>query len=582
MKQTSRIRLLSVVFLVLGLLFIGRLFHLQVIQHDDYVAKAANSQNSRLELPAERGEMYSRLINGQTVPLVLNEPVYILFADPYNIENDQKVLDELRQVAGGDLVNGYETLLRDDKKRYVILAKQLNQTQADIIKEKNLVGIGLKPTQKRVYPEGELGSRMLGYVNAASEGQYGIEGALNKQLSGKPGLLKALTDASGVPLTGRGTNNTLIAPKDGVDLALSIDRNIQAFATEALERGLAKAAATKGSALVMDPQTGKVLAMASWPQYNPAEYYNVAQDDYAVFLNPIVSDPYEPGSVIKSLTMAAALNEGVVTPESTYVNNGYEVVDGVRIKNATPYEDNGQRTMTEVLEYSLNSGAIHALRQLGGGSINASARERLYSYLDGRYRLDEPTGIAQANETPGRISAPNEGEGRNVRYATMSFGQGFSTTMLRTATAFSANVNGGTLYTPDLIAGEMNTDGSVREKKPGIEHKTVIRPETSLAMREMLRSARSDVFGRFDRPGYLIGGKTSTTQTIDPLTGEYRDDNTIASYTGFGGDETPDYVVMIRVDDSKLPGFGGTVAAQPIFAEISNWLLEYMRIEPIK
>lgn len=582
MKNVPRTRLLTMAFLVAGSLLVGRLFYLQVIQHQKYETLAAESQNKRFELPAERGEVYSQLIGGQTVPLVLNEPVYTLFADPKIIQNDQEIINQLRRIAGGDLVDNYESLLQGGDKRYVILAKQINQDQADIIEKKNLTGIGLKPTEKRVYPEGNMAARMLGYVNTAGEGQYGLEGALDKRLSGEPGLLSSLTDASGVPLTGHGGENVLVEPKNGDDIVLSIDRNIQAFATQALKKGLENAKATKGSVLVMDPQTGKVLAMASLPNYNPAKYYEVAQNNYDTFLNPIVSDPYEPGSVTKALTMAAGINEGVVSPKTTYANKGFSMVDGVKIKNATPGKYNGERTMTEVLQFSLNSGAIHVLRQLGGEKVNDQARERLYNYFSKHYYLGKPTGVAQANENTGQLLGPNEGYGRDVRYATMSFGQGFSTTMLRTATAFSSIINGGTLYTPSLIAGELKDDGSVDKKSPAVEKSNVVSKATSATMRDMLYEARHRVLGSFDKDGYIVGGKTSTSQTIDPETGEYREDKTIASYTGFGGDETPDYVVMVRVDNSQLPGFGGTVAAQPIFAEISNWLLEYMRIPKVK
>jgi len=154
--------------------------------------------------------------------------------------------------------------------------------------------------------------------------------------------------------------------------------------------------------------------------------------------------------------------------------------------------------------------------------------------------------------------------------------------MLRAATSFSSIINGGTMYQPTLMQGTLDKDGTLQEKAPSIERTDVISPESSATIREMIHQGRTRTFDRFDKPGYLIGGKTGTSQTIDPQTGKYRDDNTIATYTGFGGDKTPDYVVMIRIVDSKLPGFGGTVAAQPIFADISNWLLEYMRIPKIR
>lgn len=581
MNQASRTRLLSIFFLIIGAVFIGRLFHLQVLQHDKYQALAASVQQGKFELPATRGEIYAKS-HDQVVPLVLNEPVYTVFADPKVIEDEEKTVEVMRRVAGGDVVDNFEALINDNSKRYVVLARQVNRQQAELIEEAKLFGVGLKPGQKRVYPEGNLLARTLGYVNAAGLGQYGVEGALNDRLSGEPGVLKATTDAAGVPLSGPSSENTLVEPRNGDDIVLSIDRNIQAYVEEALKKGLENAEATRGNALVMDPQTGKVLAMASLPTYNPGKYYEVNPDNYEVFQNPVVSDPYEAGSGIKTLTMAAGINEGVITPETTFTNYGFETVDGVKIKNAVPGRNLGERTMTEVLEYSLNSGAMFVLQQLGGGQINGQAREILHSYFANRYHFGTKTGIAQTNEQTGLMMGPNEGYGRDVRYATMAFGQGFSVTMLRAAAAFSAIINGGTLYQPALIAGELKDDGSVAGKAPVVERQDVISKESSDTMREMIYQARHRTFGSYDTPGYLVGGKTGTSQTIDPETGEYREDHTIATYTGFGGNESPDYVVMIRIVDSRLPGFGGTVAAQPIFAEISNWLLEYMRVPKVK
>ena len=578
---SNRIRIIAFLFFAVGAVFVGRLFYLQVVKHDEYVALAASAQEGKFALPAARGEIFAKS-GDEIVPLALNEPVYTVFADPQEVKETDKVVEVMRKVAGGDVVDNFDELLQDKDKRYVILARQINKKQADLIEKEKIFGLGLQQGQKRLYPEGSLGANMLGYVNAAGVGQYGVEGALNERLSGKPGVRTSLIDAAGVPLSVHSSENTLVEPKDGDDIVLSIDRTVQAYVEEALKKGLKDARATKGSALVLDPQTGRVMAMATMPTYDPARYFDVSSDNYGAFQNPIISDPYEAGSGIKTLTMAAGINEQVVTPDTTFTNYGYDEVDGIKIKNALSTQDLGTRDMTEVLQFSLNTGVMYVLEQMGGGKVNKQARDTLYDYFSSHYHFDKKTGIEQTNEVTGQMFSPEEEQGNNVRYATMAFGQGFTVTMLRAATSFSSIINGGTMYQPTLMQGTLDKDGTLQEKAPSIERTDVISPESSATIREMIHQGRTRTFDRFDKPGYLIGGKTGTSQTIDPQTGKYRDDNTIATYTGFGGDKTPDYVVMIRIVDSKLPGFGGTVAAQPIFADISNWLLEYMRIPKIR
>ncbi len=580
---SSRSRTIAAIFLVIGALFVFRLFYLQVIKHEEYVALARQAQEGKLTLPATRGTILAR-DGQQIVPLVLNEPVYTVFADPHELKDKQKIIDTMKRIAGGDLEDGFEKRLDNKQSRYVVMARQVTKKQADLIEKEKLFGVGLTPGQKRVYPEGTLAASVLGFVNGEGKGLYGIEGALNDKLSGVNGMRKSLTDVNGVPLSVHSAENILQPPKNGQNTVLSIDRNIQAYAEQALQNGLKNAKATKGSVLVMNPANGKVMAMASFPTYDPAKYYDVPTDQNGVYQNPIVTDPYEAGSGIKTLTMAAGLNEGAVTPQTTFNNLGYDTIDGIKIKNALSNQDLGTTDMTQVLQFSLNSGVMFMLKQLGGGQVNYQARQKLYDYFANHYLLNKPTGIEQTNEVTGSMFSPDDEQGNNVRYATMSFGQGFTVTMLRAATAFSSIINGGTMYKPTLVDGIEDANGTFIESQAVIEKANVVTPETSATIRSMIHDARSRLkyTNPSDRPGYYIGGKSGTSQTIDPATGKYREDNTIATYTGFGGNETPKYVVMIRIVDSKLPGFGGTVAAQPIFADISNWLLEYMRIPPVK
>ncbi|HET7713347.1 MAG TPA: penicillin-binding transpeptidase domain-containing protein, partial [Patescibacteria group bacterium] len=302
--------------------------------------------------------------------------------------------------------------------------------------------------------------------------------------------------------------------------------------------------------------------------------------EYQTFQNAVVSDPYEAGSVIKALTMAAGLNEGVVAPNSTFLNTGSVQVEDAQIKNVL--QVNGNRTMTEVLQHSLNTGVVHVLKQLGGGELNRTARNKLFEYFSNHYSFGKKTGIEQSGESAGRLISPDEQEGNNVRYANMTFGQGMDTTMIQVASAFSATINGGTYYKPHLVGGYLEADGQVTAKQPEIVKPDVVKTSVSGDLREMLRVARVKTFPGVDKPGYVIGGKTGTSQIIDPKTGKYIDNNAIGTYVGFGGNNTPQYVIMIRVVDAKIGGYSGSVAAAPIFADISNWMLDYLKIQPTR
>lgn len=562
-------------FVVVGI-FVLRLFYLQVIRHDYYVAQANERQVTQLTINAERGSIYA--LDGSTpVPLVLNETVYDVTADPSIVKQPEQIVEKLRSVAGGTLVDSPLDLLTNKKSRYAVLAKQLSRTQAELIKKEDFVGVVLQKTSRRVYPETTLGAQMLGYVNADGTGQYGLEGALNSRLKGTNGSLKAVTDVRRIPLT-IGNQNVSVPAKDGDNLVLSVDRNIQSKAEQILKAGLDKAKATKGSIVVMDPRNGSIMAMANYPTYNPGDYSKV--QDYSVFQNGVVSTPYENGSVIKTFTMATGLDSGAIKYNDTFNNTGVVKVDDSTIRNVEEDPINPQATMTDILRYSLNTGVVHVLQQMGGGQVDQQARQTLYSYFHDRFRFGMKTGIEQAGEAAGTIIGPNEGEGRNIRYANMTFGQGMDLTMIQTTSAFSAMINGGTFYQPQLVKGTLQADGSIKENAPKVIQTNVLSAAGSAQAKEMIYQGRKQgFFGPVDPAGYKVGGKTGTSQIIDPKTGTYSNDNSVGTYIGFGATDIPSYVIMVKVDDSKLrSGYEGTTAAGPIFNDMSNWMISYLQL----
>ena len=577
-KPRRRSEVLAIILLGVMAIVVVKLFYIQIIRHDYYKQKAYEEQVAKFVLPAKRGEIYAHEGSGGLVPLVLNQPVYTAYADPQEVTNKTKLKKVIEEIAGGNIVDGYEKNLGNKKMRYVVLARKLSQTQAEILKKEAVPGIGLTAVNQRVYPEGALASQLLGYVNNEAKGQYGIEEALDKRLKGKNGKLQAVTDVRRIPLT-VSKNDVSVPARDGENIALSIDVNAQSYVESALKQGLDQVKATKGSAIVMNPNNGQIIAMANYPTYDPGNYNKV--EDYGVFQNDVVSSPYEAGSVMKTLSVGAGLDSGAVTANTTFNNRGYVQVDDTKISNVEEDPISENATMLDVLHYSLNTGVVFVLQQMGGGKVNLQARNMLYDYYYNHYGFGKVTGVEQAGEAKGIIIAPDKEQGNNVRYANMAFGQGIDVTMLQVASAFSASINGGTYYQPTLVAGQANDDKLIKPQPGKVIQTNVLKPDVSNQLKQMIVEARQiGAFRGKDKPGYQVGGKTGTSQIIDPTTGKYTDKNSIGTYLGFGGNQTPHYVIMIQVKDSKAAGYAGTTAAGPIFSDISNWLIDYLKIPP--
>lgn len=569
--------ILATIMIGFVVIIVLNLFYIQIIRHEYYKKQAYEEQVAKFVLPAKRGQIYAR-DSGSIVPLVLNQPVYTAYADPQQVGDKTKLISTINRIAGGNVVEGFKDGLDNKQSRYVVLARQLSNTQAEMLKKEEVPGVGMTATDQRVYPEGNLGSQLLGYVNNDGTGLYGVEGALNKRLKGVDGKLQAVTDVRRIPLT-VSNDDVSIPARDGDNIVLTVDRNIQSYAESALKKGLDNVRASKGSVVIMNPNNGQIMAMANYPTYDPSKYNKVT--DYGVFQNDIVSAPYEVGSVMKTMTMGVGLDTGAVNTGTTFNNRGFVQVDDRKISNVEEDPVNANATMTDVLHYSLNTGVVFILQQMGGGKVNLAARTKLYDYYHNHFRFGEKTGVEQAGESAGTVIPPTDEQGNNVRYANMAFGQGMDLTMMQTAAAFSSSINGGTYYKPTVVAGTTSNGTNVKGSKPKVVRSGVLSQSTSATLRDLIVKGRQlGALGGKDRAGYVVGGKTGTSQIIDTKTGEYTDANSIGSYLGFGGNQTPQYVIMVQVKDSKAAGYAGTTAAGPIFGDISNWLLDYMKIAP--
>jgi len=569
----SRTRFLAIAILAIMGVFFARLFYIQIIQHEYYTLRGDVEYIKQFTLHAQRGEIYA-LENDEPVKLVMNETVYSVVADPKVVTDKQKVMDVINRIAGGNTRKDFGKYLDMKNSRYQVLATKISRTQAEMMKKENLAGIRFEAISQRVYPEGQLASQVLGFVDAQGEGKYGFEQFNNTALKGRDGLLETVTDVREIPLT-IGDKNINTPAVDGKDTVLSIDRGIQAKVEQTLLAAAERTKAKHVSAIVMDPNTGKVLAMANMPTYDPTNR-NV---DPAVFNNDTISSPYEPGSDIKTFTVAAGIDKGVITPESTYNNTDYIKVEDITITNASKGQT-GDITMQHALTWSLNTGMVTIAQRLGNGTyITRGARDTMYDYFHNRFRLGQLTGIELANEQMGRIVPPTETEGNAVRYSNMAFGQGMDATILQVASGFGALVNGGTYYSPSIIAGTIDETGSFKPAATKPKYADVIAPSSSSTVREMVHQARVAFYGAKDKPGYYIGGKTGTSQAV--RNGKYIFSETIGTYLGFGGEvgKNPSYVIMVEISGEDMELNGGDHAL-PIFTDISNWMIDYLRLTP--
>lgn len=570
-SRTNRTYLLAALTILVMGVFVARLFYLQVIRYDHYSALALSEQTRKYVLPAVRGEIY--VLDGDTPSkLALNETIYTVWADPQVVEDPAAVQVAVREIAGDRTVENIGSLLEKTDTRYQIMARGLTSKEAAKLKEKDLYGVGFERGERRVYPEGELASQVLGFVNADGYGQYGVEGMLDRDLRGKDGLLKTVADIRDVPLT-IGSENVNIPAQDGQNVVLTIDRNVQAKAEEVLKQGVKDLGAKYGSILVMNPRNGHVMAMANVPTYDPNQLSKIR--DYEQLDNRIISRPYEPASVIKTLTMAAGVDKNVMTPSSTFTNTDSTIVGGEKIENFTKGQT-GEVTMQRALNWSLNTGSVKVAEWLGGGELNQTARNTMYEYFHDKFRLGEKTGIELAGEQQGTLISPNEREGNAIRYANMTFGQGLAVTPLQVAAAFSSVVNGGKYCQPTVIAGTMESSTFMTPDEKDCEQ--VIRASTSTTMRTMVYEARNAFYGDGDIDGFMVGGKTGTAEVA--VDGRYDKNSSEGTYIGFGAEKNgiPEYVVLVTFAKRGVK-IGGQQAI-PTFTAMSNWMLEYLKMTP--
>jgi cell division protein FtsI/penicillin-binding protein 2 len=562
----ARVHFLMLVIVGVGFTVVARLFFLQVLSHDKWVALAEGQHNASLELSADRGEIYMHDGDADRYPLAVNREYETVYVVPKDVEEKDTVAVELSRILGMDAGEIRDKLDRPNDP-YEVVKKRLTDEEATRVRELKHKGVALLPEKYRYYPAGELAAQVVGFASLGEKGGaggYGVEASFDKDLRGETGTLNQEKDASGrwIPLSDR----DIMHAENGDSFVLTLDRVIQYETEKLLKDSLDKYAADRATAIVMDPKTGKILSMASVPQFDPNNYSKV--EDYSLFLNQAVSTAYEPGSIMKPLTMAIGIEEGQVSPTTEYVDPGAVVEAGYTIRNA---EDKvyGRSNMYKVLDESINTGVIYVEKLVGN---------RLFGEYLHRFGFGERTNIALPAELPGNLKNLRN-ERATINFFTASFGQGITATPIQMATAYAALANGGRLLEPVIVDKVIHADGTETVTEPK-EVRRVVSEETSRLMGQMLRSVVVNGHGkRADVPGYLVGGKTGTAQVAKTGEKGYEESMSIGSFVGYAPLNDPQFVVLVKLDNPKNVEWAESSAA-PTFGEIMKFLLEYAKIKP--
>lgn len=579
----QRVRIWYGALLLVLIVFGIRLFYVQVIQHNHYETAALSDQLKQYQIPATRGliEAYD---GNSIVPIVLNQELYTLYADPPLIKNPDKVAAKISSIIGGS-ASQYASLMRTPNTQYVVLAKKLTAQQSNKLLAPQYAGIGTQGQDYRVYPDGSLASQVLGFVNNSGEGEYGLEQALNKELAGTPGRVKAITDSQGVPLAAtRGNIET--QPVNGDDIVTTINLSMQTQMEQILKQEYQATKSQGLSAIIMNPYNGQIDAMANYPTYNPSDYQDVTNP--ALFENAAVTNAIEPGSSMKTLTTSAALDQGVITPNETFYDPAHWVVDGF---NITDIEQDGgprEQSIASILALSLNTGATWMLMQMsdpGGTQITQKGINAWHNYMVNHFRLGQPTGIQQGYESAGYVPSDNPNlPARALTFANTAFGQGVQLTALQEVSALSSVINGGTYYQPTLVSKVISPSGKVTVDKPKvlIQHtvKSNIGGELIPLMENVVTTYLHEGFGFMNFPSnYMVGGKTGTAQIAQPGGGYYANEYN-GTYIGFVGGDKPQYMIVVFNIKPNVPGYAGSYGGQPVFAALAHMLINNSFVTP--
>jgi cell division protein FtsI/penicillin-binding protein 2 len=578
----TRIKLLSFVFYLVGFLILSRLFYWQFIASDRLAAQGESQRLISLEIPAKRG----RILASDGFPLVDNQRSFLIYASIKDIIDDaDKIATKLapflvKESAGVEIAtpSAAQELKKEELKKteettksrlkrvdltWVPLKHKVKKETKEKIESLELKGIGFEPEDERFYPEGTSSAHLLGFVgkdiNSEDRGYFGLEGYYDRELRGRKGTVKLEKDAAGRPiLVGLEKEEK---GRNGRDILTTIDRGVQYIVESHLEKGVQKYGAKSGSVVILNPKTGAVISLASYPGYDPQKYSDYEKGECK---NPVVAESFEPGSIFKILVMAAALEEKAVNPDSlcTACNGPLKIAEYTIETWNQKYHPNC--TMTEVIQNSDNVGMVFVGQKLGV--------EKLYHYLE-KFGLGEKTKIDLEEETDPPLRSFRNWS--TVDLATIAFGQGIAITPIQMITAASAIANKGSLMQPYIVQKIIGqNEATISPKKI----RTVLSEETAKEITQMMVNAVEEGEAKWSKPkDYQIAGKTGTAQI--PIKGHYDTEKTITSFIGFVPPDNPRFIMLVTLREPTSSPWGSETAA-PLFFDIAKELFTYFGIPP--
>ena len=575
-----RITALFGVFLFISLVFITKLFVIQVLNHDKYTALAKEQHWDVQVLPARRGN----ILSNDGFPLATTQVSYLLYAEPKKISDPNTLSTVLAETISKfdypkntekqaqsylEYKDSYSRLMGYDL-YWVALARSLSPKQKEYIENMDLEGIGFEEHPIRYYPEGSLSAHVLGFVASNNEGEdqgyYGVEGRLDGDLRGKPGRILEERDALGNPILVGGYSK--IPPIQGGDVVLTVNRAVQYIVEKRLKEGVEATGAQSGTVIVMNPSTGDVIALANYPTYVPNDF-NDNEVDESTEAEPVqrrnlaISETYEPGSVIKALTIAAGIDSGKITPYTTFIDSGPVEYSDYTIDNWDK-RHHGEQNIIQLLQKSNNIGSAWVGHVLGANTLSSYFKEFGLGAITGIDLEGEDTGIIHDYTT-----------WTDIDLATAAFGQGISATPLQVLTAFNAIANNGVLMQPRVIS-QIVDNGNVITLKPK-EIRRVISQDSAQTVTDMLVQAVDGGESKFyNLQNYVIAGKTGTAQI--PVEGKYDPNKTNATFVGYLA-TTKKYSMLVRLNQPESSIYAAETAV-PLWMNITQDLVNYYGILP--
>ncbi len=536
-----------------------RLFYWQIVRASDLSLLGQTQYERSLLVTPERGEIKT----SDGFPIVANKISYLIYANPKQIKDKKKtsILLSSKLNVKEDLILSKLSL----DKYWVSLKEEADIKEKEEITSLSIPGIGFEETYERFYPEASLSAHLLGFVGkddfGKDKGYFGIEGYYGRLLSGKKTLKTQIYDALGLPILQETSGS--VQNLKGNTLHLSIDRTIQFIVEQKLKEGMEKYQASGGMVGVMDPKTGNILALSSFPSFEPSDYGKYNEDLYK---NPFISNLYEPGSTFKPFIMSAALDTGIITPQTKCnICDGPLTIGGFELHtwNNKYYKDTN---MVEVIQHSDNIGMVFVGQKLGV--------EEMINYLD-KFGIGNPTGIDLQGEVS--QSLPPKDSWYSVDLATRAFGQGISVTAIELLSAFSAVANKGVRMEPHVVSSVEDKDGNISKISPKVLGRP-ISEKTAKVMTEILVNAVNKGEASWTRlKGYRIAGKTGTASI--PIKGHYDPEKTVASFIGYAPSNDPKFVMLVIFDKPTTSIYGSETAA-PVFFKIAKEILLYFGISP--